>query len=265
MHATHREKEIMDELRLLGSCRIQDLAKRLEVSEETIRRNIKKLAENGLVRKVHGGVYLSDAAQEATFTQRMNVGTDAKRQIAAQVASRITHGSSLILDIGSTTAYVAQALRGHHELFIVTNSVAVAQTLATRNKNRVFLAGGELRSHDAGAFGKEAITYVRQFNVNYAILSAAAINATNGFMLHDMQEAEFSREILSRAEQSIVAADASKFGREAPICIGTPDIIDILVTDKSPPADIHTYLSEYGVEIDCVSEQASAGTANAAE
>ena len=265
MHATHREKEIMDELRLLGSCRIQDLAKRLDVSEETIRRNIKKLAEIGLVRKVHGGVYLTDAAQEATFTQRMNVATDAKRKVAEHLAKRIDHGASLILDIGSTTAYVAQALRGHQDLFIVTNSVAVAQTLATRNKNRVFLAGGELRSHDAGAFGKEAIAYVRQFNVNYAILSAAAINAPNGFMLQDMQEAEFSREILSRAEQSIIAADASKFGREAPICIGSPDIIDVLVTDSPPPQDIHDLLVEHGVEIDCAADQSSADTAKAAE
>lgn len=261
MHATHREMEIMDELRLLGSCRIQDLARRLDVSEETIRRNIKKLAENGLVRKVHGGVYLQDAVQEATFTQRMNVNTDAKRQVAAHLAGRIDHGASLILDIGSTTAYVAQALRGHHDLFIVTNSVAVAQTLATRNKNRVFLAGGELRTHDAGAFGKEAIDYVRQFNVDYAILSAAAIDATNGFMLHDMQEAEFSREVLSRAAQSIVAADASKFGRHAPISIGSPDIIDVLVTDSAPPHDIRSLLAENGVEIDQASDASVTRTA----
>ncbi len=255
MHATHREMEIMDELRLLGSCRIQDLARRLDVSEETIRRNIKKLSENGLVRKVHGGVYLPDAAQEATFTQRMNLNTDAKRRVAAHLAERIDHGDSLILDIGSTTAYVAQALRGHHDLFIVTNSVAVAQTLATRNKNRVFLAGGELRSHDAGAFGKEAIAYVRQFHVKYAVLSAAAIDAANGFMLHDMEEAEFSREILTRADQSIVAADGSKFGRRAPIRIGPPDNITTLVTDVPPPTDIQTMLIEHGVEIDAASNE----------
>lgn len=261
MHATHREMEIMDELRLLGSCRIQDLARRLDVSEETIRRNIKKLAENGLVRKVHGGVYLQDAVLEATFTQRMNVNTDAKRQVAAHLAQRIDNGASLILDIGSTTAYVAQALRGHHDLFVVTNSVAVAQTLATRNKNRVFLAGGELRTHDAGAFGKEAIAYVRQFNVDYAILSAAAIDATNGFMLHDMQEAEFSREVLSRADQSIVAADASKFGRHAPISVGSPDIIDVLVTDSPPPPDIRALLTEHNVEIDHASGPSATKTA----
>src|SRR3546814_16199298 len=87
----------------------------------------------------------------------MDENPDAKRLIASQVARMIKNGDSLILDIGSTTAYVARALRGHHELFVVTNSVAVAQMLATRNTNRVFMAGGELRAHDAGAFGSEAV------------------------------------------------------------------------------------------------------------
>lgn len=261
MHATHREMEIMNELRLVGSCRIQDLAKRLNVSEETIRRNIKKLAENGLVKKVHGGVYLPDIVQEATFTQRMNVNTEAKRLIAAHLANRISHGSSLILDVGSTTAYVAQALRGHHDLFVVTNSIAVAQTLATRNKNRVFMAGGELRSHDAGAFGKEAITFVRQFNVDIAILSAAAIDGKSGFMLQDMHEAEFSREVLSRADTTIVAADASKFGRKAPISLDQPECIDVLVSDTLPPNEISSFLKDQGVEIDVPSAQPVAANA----
>ena len=249
MHSTHREMEILDELKVSGSCRIHELARRLEVSEETIRRNVKKLADRGLVRKVHGGVYLPEAVQEASFAQRMDENPDAKRLIAAEVARLIEDGDSLILDIGSTTAYVARALRGHHDLFVVTNSVAVAQILATRNNNRVFMAGGELRAHDAGAFGREALAFVRQFSVHYAILSAAAIDAETGFMLFDLQEAEFSREIIQRAERSIIAADATKFGRRAPVRIDDPSVIDTLVTDAAPPAEISDFLQEAGVNL----------------
>src|SRR3546814_10394538 len=85
----------------------------------------------------------------------MDEDPDAKRLIASQVARMIKNGDSLILDIGSTTAYVARALRGHNELFVVTNSVAVAQMLATRNNNRVFMAGGEFRATDAGDRSEE--------------------------------------------------------------------------------------------------------------
>lgn len=251
MHATQRETEILKELRLSGSCRIQDLARRLGVSEETIRRNVKNLAEQGLVRKVHGGVYIPEALREPSFSQRMNVNPEDKRRIAARVASQIRSGDSLILDIGSTTAYVARALRDHHDLFVVTNSAAVAQTLATCNNNRVFLAGGELRSHDAGAFGKEALSFVRQFSVQYAILSAAAVDAETGFMLFDLQEAEFSREILARAECAIVAADHSKFGRRAPIRIAEPEAFGMLMTDRPVPPDITAFLSAASVAVHC--------------
>jgi DeoR family glycerol-3-phosphate regulon repressor len=144
--ATHREREIVEALRVSGgSSRIQTLAVRLGVSEETIRRNVKKLADDGLVRKVHGGVHLPDAEIETSFRQRMDRNPDFKRRIAARVATIVKNGDSLFLDIGSTTAYIARALRGHRDLFVVTNSVAVAHLLAARNNNRVFMAGGELR------------------------------------------------------------------------------------------------------------------------
>lgn len=249
MHATHREMEILEALRRSGSCRIQELARRLDVSEETIRRNVRKLADNGLVRKVHGGVYLPDTVQELTFHQRMDLNPDEKRRVASAVAGIVRDGDSLFLDIGSTTAYVAQALRNHRDLFVVTNSVAVAHTLATRNGNRVFLAGGELRSHDAGAFGREALAFVRQFSVQYAVLSAAAIDAETGFMLFDLQEAEFSREIMARATQTVVAADATKFGRRAPIRVAGADEIDLLVTDAAPPAEIADSLAAASVRV----------------
>ena len=157
----HREREIIEALRLNGgSSRIQPLAAQLGVSEETIRRNVKKLADDGRVRKVHGGVHLPDAEPgaetEPSFAQRMDRNPEAKRRIAARVAAMVGNGDSLILDIGSTTAYIARALRRHRDLFVVTNSVAVAHLLAARNNNRVFMAGGELRAHDGGAFGAES-------------------------------------------------------------------------------------------------------------
>jgi DeoR family glycerol-3-phosphate regulon repressor len=178
--ATQRENEILRELRRSGgSSRIQQLATRLDVSEETIRRNLKSLASDGLVRRVHGGAHLPDVRSEASFQQRVDENPAAKRRIAEKVAEIIEDGDSLFLDIGSTTSYIAQALQRRRELFVVTNSVSVAHTLAARNDNRVFMAGGELRDHDGGAFGVEAIEFVRRFQVDYAVLSAAALNAAS--------------------------------------------------------------------------------------
>ncbi len=249
MRATQREQEILALLREAGSGRSAELSRRLGVSEETVRRAFQRLESRGLVRRVHGGAELAGWEPEPTLDQRMAENPERKERIARAVAALLPDGASLFLDIGSTTAYVARALRGHRELLVVTNSIAVAQALATRNGNRVFMAGGELRAHDGGAFGAEALAFVRQFRVDYAVLSAAAIDAAAGFLLHDLREAEFSRAILDGAGAGIVAADATKFGRSAPIRIAPPDRFARLVTDAPPPEPIAALLAAAGVAV----------------
>ena len=237
LRSNHREQEILRELRLAGgSCRIGFLAERLGVSDETVRRNIKTLQAKSQVRKVHGGVLLTEdlILTEQPFRTRMERNASAKRRIAAKFAEMISDGDSLFLDIGSTTAYAAQALSDHRNLYIVTNSLAVAGSLATRNNNRVFFAGGELRNHDGGSFGLDAIRFIRRFNVQYAVFSAGAINAETGFMLHDIQEADLLQEAAAQAQTSVVLADSTKFGMRAPIVIPDPSIFDILICETQP-------------------------------
>ncbi len=246
MHAepfepNQREQEILDEIRLAGgSCRVGYLAERLGVSDETIRRNIKALQARAMVRKVHGGVLLGDAMSltEQPFQTRMRRNAGAKRRIAARLAELVSDGDSLFLDIGTTTAYAAQALRRRKRLYVVTNSLTVASTLTSINDNRVFFPGGELRSHDGGVFGAQAVDFMRQFNVQHAILSIGAINADSGFMLHDLSEAELSRTIAGNARTRIVLADSSKFAQRAPVTLADQDALDILISEAAPPPDI---------------------------
>jgi len=249
MLRTQRERAILDSLTQTGSARIGDLAAALGVSEETVRRSLKRLEVLGSVTRVHGGVHLRDWGDEPSFTLRLGVNPEAKRRIAARLAGLIEHGASLFLDVGSTTAFVARALRDHRDLLVVTNSLAVAQTLAGRGGNRVFMAGGELRPHDGGAFGAEALAFVRQFRVRHAILSAVALDGRTGFMLNDLREAEFSRAIIDCAEMTTIAADATKFDRSAPVRIAAPDAIHRLVTDTPPSGPLASLLGAAGIEV----------------
>ena len=249
MRQTRHDKAILDHLAATGAARIDALADMLAVSPETIRRALRRLEAGGAVARVHGGVHLRGWGIEASFVQRMVVNPDRKRRIAARLAGLIDHGASLFLDVGSTTAFVAQALRDHRELLVVTNSLAVAQTLAGRGGNRVFMAGGELRPHDGGAFGAEALAFVRQFRVRHAILSAVALDGRTGFMLNDLREAEFSRAIIDCAEMTTIAADATKFDRSAPVRIAAPDAFHRLVTDTQPSGPLATLLGAAGIEV----------------
>ena len=245
-----RQSDIMRVVQEKGSCSIGDLALALDVTTETIRRNLKPLVNEGVVTKFHGGVMLPERIGEPPFQSRMQLNRVAKMRIGNSVAAQIRDGDSLMIDTGSTTACVAHALSVRSNLLVVTNSIEIARHLVTREGNRVFLAGGELRPDDAAAFGSSALGFVRQFKAKVAILSIGGINDQGELTDFHLAEAEFSRALMQQAEQVWVLADQSKFGREAPMKVGTLDDVDVLFTDGNPPQALVELCKNAGVRID---------------
>ncbi len=248
-HPSRRQSAILSTVRLQGSCGIAELARALDVSEESIRRDVKTLAMHDLVQRVHGGVVSPDQLREPPFLRRMEASKEDKQRIAALTASRIADGDSLMLDTGTTTSYVARALMGHSNLTVVTNSVEIARTLAPRNGNRVFMAGGELRSDDGASLGAAAITFIDQFTVGHAILSIGAISADQGLVDFHLSEAEFSRAVIRRANHVTVVADAKKFGRSGFVSVCGFDAVDTLITSAPPQEPFNEQLAQAGVEV----------------
>ena len=250
MRLHKRQNEILSLVKSRGACSIIELASQLKVSDETIRRNIKPLVHQGLIDKVHGGIVLNQRSEpEPPFERRMNVRTEEKQIISELVAGIIKDGDSIMLDTGSTTAYVARALSGHSNLSVVTNCTEIARTLARGTTNRVHLSGGELRADDWATFGPSAIEFVRQFRVSFAILSIGAVNSSGEFMDYHLDEAEFSRAIIRQAKKTIVVADHSKFGSHNFVKVCNALEVDILVTDRIPPEDIQSRLTDAGVTV----------------
>ena len=239
----------MKTLGLHGSCTVSDLAGKLAVSDETIRRDIKTMARKGLVERVHGGAVLPDLFREADFQKRLSHNAEAKQAIARSVAAQVRNGESLMLDTGSTTAYVARALTEHTDLLVVTNCADIARTLASRNRNQVYLAGGQFRADVGAILGTSAIRFISQFRVRTAILSMAAIHPDLGFMDFHLREAEFSQAVMGQAQRVIVAADASKFAVQAPVKVCDFAAIDMLVTDRPAPSAAARHLAEANVTV----------------
>jgi DeoR family glycerol-3-phosphate regulon repressor len=236
----------MKALTQYGACSVSDLARQLEVSDETIRRDVKAMADKGLVEKVHGGVVLPQLLREPAFRKRMERNAGEKERIARLAAVQVRNGDSVMLDTGSTTAYVARELTGHSDLLIVTNCTEIAVCLVARN--RVYLAGGELRADDGAVFGETANRFVDQFRARYAVLSIGAIDR-DGLMDFYLQEAEFSRALMGRADQTIVVADHSKFGSHAPVKVCGFEEVDLLITDRAPPPELARRLTEAGTNL----------------
>lgn len=244
-----RQSELMQALDGRGMMPIVALARALGVSAETVRRDIRALADAGAVVRSHGAVGLAGQTGEAPFDRRMRENAGAKRAIAQRLAAGIGDGASIMLDTGTTTSYIARALLGHRRLTVVTNSSDIARTLATVNGNRVFMAGGELRRDSGAALGAPALHFIAGFSVEHAVISAGALDA-GGVMDYDLQEAEFARAVLACGARRIVASDASKFNRQAVIRVAPFTGIDLLVTDRPPPPDLAEALERAGTTLD---------------
>jgi DeoR family transcriptional regulator, glycerol-3-phosphate regulon repressor len=238
-----RHAEILRILNEEGSVTISSLASRLKVSLETVRRDVKPLTENGTVLKIHGAVGLAGQVGEAPFERRMRENAGAKQRIARHLASTIRNGDSIMLDTGTTTSFLARELTGHRQLTVVTNSSDIARTLATVNGNRVYMAGGELRSDSGAAFGNSAVDFIGRFTVAHAVISAGAVDES-GVMDFDLEESEFARKVLSCGDRKIVVTDHTKFGRRGLVKVCGFSGFDELITDREPPEEIAYALTE---------------------
>lgn len=232
-HATHREVELLDKLRGLGgSARTAKLAEAMDVSEETVRRTVKALAKSGMVQRVHGGVYLPNTEALTPIMSRLGKRPEEKTRIAEVAAQLIPSGACIFLDVGSTTAFLADHLANHRDLTVVTNGLHAAQALVNKNNNRVYLAGGELRLTESGLFGPETIAFVEKFSIDIAVISVDGYDPKTGFLLSAAPEAALARVVVARARRTIVVTDYTKFGQNAPMVAARTAEVDTVVTDR---------------------------------
>lgn len=247
-HPNRRQSEILKNVRLRGACGIAELARELGVSEETIRRDVRPMAAEGILLRNHGRVASPERIRETPFQSRMQENKENKHRIATRAARLIKDGDSLILDSGSTTSYVARALSEHANLVVVTNSIDIAYTLSVRNGNRVYMVGGRLREADGASLGPTAVDFVEQFTVQHAILSIKAIHAEHGLMNAYLSEAEFSRAVMQQAESVTVVADHSKFDQKSFVSVSGFGGIHRLISSGPAPESIAQAMDESGVE-----------------
>ncbi|MGS2723932.1 DeoR/GlpR family DNA-binding transcription regulator [Porticoccus sp. GXU_MW_L64] len=232
-----RQKSILDQLTASTHCSISELAQNFQVTEETIRRDVRQMEEKNLVQKFHGGVRLPEHNAEGSFYQRLKDGEAIKHQIGQQVAALIPNDISVFIDSGSTSYYAAKWLRNHKGLSVITNSLEVAQELKGQDM-RIFLAGGELDASYGAFFGSATLEFVRQFRPDFAIMSITSISSQGDFSDTYLPETEFKQAVLPLADKVIMAADAGKFDQSGLMVTATPKQVDYLVTNKRPRQEL---------------------------
>jgi DeoR family transcriptional regulator, glycerol-3-phosphate regulon repressor len=229
----------MSRLRSGRTLSVTALASDLNVSDETIRRELRTLEDHGAIIREHGGARLSAPVFEGPLHQRMEENADAKLRIARAAAELVPDGAIVFIDSGTTSVFTAKQLVERRSLTVITNSLQVASDLGGINNNRLFLAGGQM-DYDYRAFSDHsAQAYVQGFTPHLAILSVGGISVERGLMDFHPGEAAMSRIAYATSKQVLLGADSSKFGRYALIQTAALADVDILVTDR-PLDDTYT-------------------------
>lgn len=226
-----RHARILDLARRTGSVAVETLATELEVTPQTIRRDLNLLARRSMLSRVHGGAIVTSGTVNPDRATRREVAAEAKAAIGAAAAALVPDGASLFLNIGTTTEAAARALVDHRDLLVVTNNLNVVDILAGRPRIEVIAAGGRVRPGDRAVVGALAMDFIRGFKVDYALIGASAIDPEGVLLDFDVDEVRVSQTIIERSRTVILAADATKVGRPAPVRIADMDAIDWFVTD----------------------------------
>ena len=245
-----RQEKIAEAVRRQGRVSVEQLALRFNTSHETIRRDLTALAELGRVLKFHGGAKRPREAEEGPFRERMTQNAVAKRMIAEKVARLISPGETIMIDTGSTTLMCAEALCAVGGLTVITNSARIAAVLGARgNRAGVFLLGGRFDGDNHETVGPMAIHEIQSFHADHAVITIGALDPAVGAADYNYDEAQIAKAMLEAADNLIVVADSSKFGRRAAFTVCPLGRIDALVSERSPTGYLRTALAEAEVAL----------------
>src|SRR5438105_4801968 len=247
---TLRRDRILDRLRTAGNVLVADLATNLATSEMTIRRDLKLLEADGLVRRVHGGALLVPSrAYEPTFREKSRQFVEEKRRIGAAAAALIEPGDTIILSPGTTTMEVARHIAGLRNVTVITSAVNIAAQLAGDPEIDVIVTGGHLRGTTYALVGSLAEENLRGLHVNKLFLGGNGLTVEHGLTTPDLSVATTDRALLRSAERVIVTVDHSKIGR-ATLCQTAPiDQIHALATDNGIPEDQRRAFERAGIDV----------------
>jgi DeoR family glycerol-3-phosphate regulon repressor len=246
---TSRQSDILNIARSSGRVTVEDLARRFEVSAQTIRKDLNDLCDRRSMTRVHGGAIIASGVENLAYEARRFVAADEKKAIGAAAAAQIPNGSSLFINIGTTTEEVAGALTGHEDLLVITNNLNVAMQLYRHPRIEVIVAGGTVRRADGAVIGSTANNLITQFKVDYAIIGASAIDEDGALLDFDYREVQAAQAIIANARSVMLVADSTKLQRSAPVRIAHLSQIQTFVTDLPLPAGLQSICAARGITV----------------
>lgn len=248
MLTSQRKNEILSMLKQQGQVEAKALAAHYKVSEDTIRRDLREMAAEGLLQRVHGGALLASPA-EADLTIRQGIAVSSKEKVAVAALRLIAPGQIVILDGGTTCAELARRLPRDMPLTVVTHSPTIAVALAEHDKLEVLLIGGRLYRHSMVALGAAALEALSHVRADLYFMGVTGVHHEAGFSTGDFEEAYIKRALSAHAAETVVLASAEKLGVGSAYKIGDLDMASSLVADCALSAELNAAMHAAGVTV----------------
>jgi len=244
-----RHEMIVELLNSNGQVTVQSIAKQFAITEQTARRDLANLCSKGLATRVHGGVKRLTSNASSDYETRRLKNIAAKSRIGRKAAQIIPNGSTVAINIGTTTEQVANALINHHDLQIITNNTNIVGIMRSAKLKSLIQVGGQIRPSDGAVVGEEAVEFISRYKADYAIVGASSIDEDGSILDFDPREVAVARAILKNARTKILVIDNSKFSVDAPVRIADLSDIHYVVLDTAPSPTFSRAAENAGAKI----------------
>lgn len=231
MLAQERKTYLMAILQRDGSVVAKDVSQELNLSEDTIRRDLRALASQGLLKRVHGGA-VPIAAANASFSERERIATPEKKEIGKRAAQMIEPGSTAFIDGGTTAVQLARHLPKSLNATVVTHSLNIALQLLDHEQIVVEIVGGRLMRHSVVTTGAATVAWLDRYRPDMCFIGMTGIHPDQGVTTGDGEDAEVKRAIIARSGTAILLASSEKFGAVASFEIAPWSQIDGIVVSR---------------------------------
>ncbi|WP_031025994.1 DeoR/GlpR family DNA-binding transcription regulator [Streptomyces sp. NRRL WC-3725] len=248
MLAAERRDHLLGLLAREGKIVAKDVAARLGISEDSVRRDLRDLAAEGLCQRVYGGA-LPVSPAVVDYAARQTVAPDGKRKVASVAAGLVRSGGALILDGGTTALEVARALPHDLSCTVITHSPTIAAALLDHPLTELFLLGGRVFKHSAVACGAAAVEAAQNVSADLCLLGVTGVHPEAGLTTGDAEEAAMKRALAARAADTYILASSEKIGTASRFRVLSWEKVSGLITDADPHDTVVEQVRELGVEV----------------
>lgn len=250
MYAAERQQEILRQARAAGRVEVAALAEDLAVTSETVRRDLDALERQGLVRRVHGGALPVERLRfERGVSERAAAMAAEKERIAKAALEHLPREGAILIDAGTTTVRLAEAIPDDRELTVVTNALPIALSVCGRPRLTVLTVGGRVRGRTLAEVDRWALRNLAEITVDVAFVATNGVTVAGGLTTPDLAEAAVKEAMIAAANRVVLLADHTKVGDDQLCRFADISQVDVLVSDSGLDGEAVDAFTEAGVEV----------------